>query len=141
MKTLHEFADTLKAALAAIEGASAAEERAKAAQQAVRRAGEMHREIVERGTKAIADADSEVLSRKTYVEKIEAEHAQRWTAEKAEHDRYVANARAQVETASETLSALQLQIAEARKTRDEINAELAKLRAAFGESASKLGNG
>lgn len=141
MKTLQDFHDLLGQALRAIDGKTIAEEHAKSAQQAAANANSVRANTLAKADQLIVDANAKVAARKAELEKAEREHDAKFAAEKAEHDRYVANARAQVETASETLSALQLQISEARKTREQLGIELANLRAAFGEAGKRLADG
>jgi hypothetical protein len=138
MKYLHDFAKTLTDALAAVEGARAAEERAKSAQQAAARALSNAENARIAADKTKADADAHVRARKAEQEKHDAEAYGVWARERAQHLAWIENAKGQVSAASESLTALQKEIAAAREQRDAINAELGKLRAAFADSAAKL---
>jgi len=138
MKSLHDFAKTLTDALAAMEGAKAAEERAKSAQQAAARALTNAENARIAADNIKAEADAAVSARKAAIEDIDRQAAAHLAAEKAQYERWIENAKGQVNAASETLTELQAQIAAARIVRDAINAEVGKLRAAFADSAAKL---
>lgn len=142
MKSIEDFAAAL---VDAVKGARDLEQQRKDAQQAVARAQAEASQIRASAEKARADARAEIATDKAQanqrIAQAEMTHAQKLASEKAEHDAYVSNAKAQVLQLSEALTALQAEIAEARLVRDNINAENAKLLAAFGESAKKLGHG
>ncbi len=138
MKAIKDFLDTLNKAVAVAEGANAAEERAKSAQQAAARALTNAENARIAADKIKAEADAAVSARKAAIEDIDRQAAAHLAAEKSQHERWIENAKGQVNAASETLTELQAQIAAARIVRDAINAEVGKLRAAFADSAAKL---
>ncbi len=141
MKALHDFAKTLTDALAAIEGAKAAEERAKSSQQAMARALENVEKARIAADKIKADADTYVRDCQFKGAAINQETGAKLAAEKSQHERWIENAKGQVDAASQTLTALQKEIADARAKRDALNAEIARVGAAFSDAAAKLKHG
>lgn len=133
-----QFAESVLAACNALETADAAEERARLASISAGNANNAKRQAEIDAAKVKADAATEAGEHKARLDKAERDHAAKLAAEKAEHDRYVENARGQVEAASETLSGLQTEIRLARQDLANLNAERARVRAAFAESAAKL---
>src|SRR5260221_7245053 len=130
MKALHDFAKTLTDALAAMEGAKAAEERAKAAQQAAARALGNAENARIAADRINAEAETHAREQKAELAKAEIEFAAKLATEKLQHERWIENAKGQVNAASDRLTELQKEIGDARADRDAIKAELGKLRAA-----------
>lgn len=139
MKSIEEFAAAL---VDAVKGARDAEQRVKDAQQSITRAQTEAERIRNDAAKERAAGRAEIAADKAHAAKrladIEDKHNKKLAAEKAEHDGYVSTARAQVDQASETLAGLQKEITTARATRDGLSTEIAKLRAAFADSAARL---
>lgn len=139
MKSIEEFAAAL---VDAVKAARDLEQQRKDAEHSVVRAQTEAERIRTDARKdrddARREAQEDSLKHLDRLSKASADHEKKLASEKGEHDAYVSNARAQVQTASETLTALQKDIAGARETRDALNTELGKLRAAFADSAARL---
>lgn len=142
MKSIEDFAAAL---VDAVKGARDLEQQRKDAQQAIARAQAEAESIrtaarKERDDARVLIAEDKAAAAKRLAE-LEDRQSKALAAEKAEHTAYVSNARAQVDQASQTLIGLQNEIAEARRVRETLNAENAKLVAAFGEAGKRLAGG
>lgn len=133
-----QFAESVLAACNALDMAAAAEERARFASIAAGNANNAIRQAEITAEKLTASAKEDKRIIIADLRKTEAESRAKLAAEKAEHDRYVANAKGQVEAASETLNALQLQIATTRAEIDSLNTTRASIRAAIADAALKI---
>src|SRR5258708_20146607 len=121
MKALHDFAKTLTDALAAMEGAKAAEERAKAAQQTAARALNNAENARIAADKTKAEAEAHVRTRMAELEKAETDSAAKIAAGERQYKVWIENAKGQGNAASETLTTLQKETAEATAPRATIN--------------------
>jgi len=138
MSDLRAFADSLKAAMEAIDNHAAIVEQAR---QAEARAKAAHEAAIEAQTQAHKARNAAALSLHDHGEaaaKIKRDLDAAHEAHKSRMAAATESADQQVKAAADVLTGLQAQIRDRRAELDVLNAQSAKLKAAFDEAAGKL---
>lgn len=138
MKILHDFADNLKKALAAIDGAEAAGERAKAAQQKYNALLADSDNLDRANKRAKADADAYVERQTKAAQALEASMQAQLGTHKAKLKETAARSQAAIDAASVTLETINADVGKLRAERDALTADIARIKANLADTVGRL---
>ena len=134
--SLRSFAAELSAALDALDRAATADANADAAERRRKAANEEFHAIQEQVAKVRADTAAHLHARMTEAADAEKKSAAALVEHKRKHDAIAETSRQQLEDADGVRSRLNSEIAELRKQKDSLTAEVAQLRAKISDLAS-----